>query len=461
MLGVLVLAAAGAGLALSMGGENGHERPPLALLRGPRSAVESKLRPLMHRVAARVEGLRGLEFRRRPTLEVMGEGRLAALGRRYARHEHRRPAASPKRLRHRRRIERASLEFDQLAGLLPPEFSLGPDTRGGLDRIAGAFDYRRNRIVLLRPLVQTRVQLVYTLAHELTHALESQRFDLRLRTLTHPGEAVSVRRAVVEGTATFVQDRYRRRYLHDEVPLAQRVEGMRSVIGAGPSAYAINAQAIFDYVDGALFVRNLYQRDHGWGLVNRALRQPPRRSTEILHPTSWPGRSAADRVRLGVSSMLRDGWRRTGAAAAGEEQALVILLAGTISSQAVPGAAGWDGGRFAVWRPASSEDDCGRGCATGDVGVIAFRWRHPRDAAQFALAVPSYMVIGLLAEPLSAHSWKLGNAYAALGTAARASALAFAPTPELAKALSNRASGRASAYDVRNEPGDGHRVRHG
>jgi len=158
--------------------------------------------------------------------------------------------------------------------------------------------------------------------------------------------------------------------------------------------------------------------------------------------------------------MLRPGWRRVGGAAAGEQQALVILLAGTISPEALPGAAGWDGGRFAVWQPRPREDDCGPGCATGDVGVVAFRWRHSRDAQQFALAVPSYMVIGLLAAPLSAHTWKLEDGYAALGTAACASALAFAPTPELAKALSIRASTHASAYDVRDEARAGFRVRH-
>jgi len=459
---MLVVVVAGVGVALALvGADEDRARPPLAMLRGPRAEVEAKLQPLLRQVARRVEGLRGLDFRRVPRLAVMGEGRIAALGRRYARRERERANAPPWRLHHRRRLERASLKFDQLAGLLPPEFSLGPDTKGGLDRIAGAFDYRRNRIVLLRSLIQSRVQLTYTLAHELAHALEGEQFHLRLDTLTQPDEAASVHRAVVEGTATFVQDRYRRRYLHDDVPLAQRLEGMRSVIAAGPSAYAINAQAIFDYVDGALFVRRLYGRSGGWRLVNRALRTPPRRSTEILHPRSWPGSDRAEPVRLGIAPMLRDGWQRVGGAAAGEEQALVILLAGTIGTQAVAGASGWDGGRFAVWRPRAPDEDCSGGCTAGDVGAVAFRWRHQHDPQQFALAVPAYMTLGLLAEPVSDRMWELDDGYAALGTAPRASTLAFAPTPELASALSRRASTHASAYDVRDEAGDGPRTRHG
>ena len=269
-------------------------------------------------------------------------------------------------------------------------------------------------------------------------------FKLRLATLSDPSERSGVRRAVIEGTATFVQDLYRQRYLHDQVSVAQRLEGMRSVIGTAPGAYAINAQTIFDYVDGALFVRNLYRRAGGWRLVNRALQDAPRRSTQILHPGSWPAAIGASPVRLGIEPRLRADWRRVGGAAADEERALVILLAGTIATEAASGAAGWDGGRFAVWRPQSPVEDCGSDCAAGDIGVIAFRWRHPHDAEQFGLAVPAYMLAGLFAERVRDRIWKLSDAYAALGTATRGSALAFAPTEAMAAQLSRRAASSAS-----------------
>ena len=77
-----------------------------------------------------------------------------------------------------------------------------------------------------------------------------------------------------EGTATLVQDRYQHRYLGDDLPIGQRIEGARSLIVTNPGAYAVNAEAIFDYVDAALFVHNLYQRTGDWRLVDRALRTP-------------------------------------------------------------------------------------------------------------------------------------------------------------------------------------------
>ncbi len=186
--------------------------------------------------------------------------------------------------------------------------------RAGIDRVGGAYDYSRGRLLIVPRLIQTRQQLDYTIAHELTHALEAQRFRLGLARLDDPSERERTRRAVIEGTATFVQDLYRQRYLHDEVPIAQRLEGMRSVIAAAPGAYAVNAQAVFDYADGARFIRSLYRRAGGWRLVDRALEKPPTRSTQVLHPRTWPARITVSPIRLHVAPLLRPGGGRWEAA---------------------------------------------------------------------------------------------------------------------------------------------------
>ena len=134
-----------------------------------------------------------------------------------------------------------------------------------------------------------------------------------------------------------------------------------------------------------------------------------------------------------------------GGGAADEERALVILLAGTIATQASDG--GVRMGRRAVrsLAPALSHRRLRlRVCIGADVGVIAFRWRHANDAEQFRLAFPSYMILGLFAERLSSRIWKLNDGYAALGTAVKGSALAFAPTGELAAGLSQTAARNAA-----------------
>ncbi len=251
---------------------------------------------------------------------------------------------------------------------------------------------------------------------------------------------------MTEGTATFIQNLYRHRYLDDNVPVAQRIATTQGIIDSQHSPYAVSSQAIFDYVHGGLFVSHLHHQANGYRLVDRAIRNPPRRTDEILHPRTWPGAGGrqlrVQPVNLGVAPLLRGRWRPVGGGIAGEERALTILLAGTWGTQASIGASGWDGGRFTVWRARG----CDERCDTGRVGVIAFRWRHRSDSDQFAVGVPAYLTLGLLASQVtSGRLWEVDGGYVALGRAPGGSALAFAPGKALALAVSRRAAASAAS----------------
>jgi len=443
-----VLAGVAAIVVLSAVGGSGHARtrPPLQILRGKPTQVEASLKPVGKRIARRVEKLRGLQFNHVPRVVAMGERHLATLGRNLARHVRARAALHPSRQQANHQLQRASIDLDQLAGLLPREPGLGPDARtSGLDRIGGAYDYPRHRIIIVPARIYTRVQLDTTIAHEMTHALEDQHFNLDLGRLTAPTEPAEVRRAITEGTATFIQNLYRHRYLDDNVPVAQRIATTQGVIDSQHSPFAVSSQAIFDYVDGGLFVSHLYHQATGFRLVNRAIRHPPRRTDEILHPRTWPGdggqKLRVPPVKLGVAPILSSRWRPVGGGIAGEERALTILLAGTYGTQAAMGASGWDGGRFSVWRPRG----CSGGCESERVGVIAFRWLHSGDSEQFAVGVPAYLTLGLLANQVrSGRLWGVDGGYVALGSDPGASALAFAPTKAIALAASRRAAASAA-----------------
>jgi hypothetical protein len=402
----------------------------------------------VRKVAARVERLRGLEFKRIPKIQIISGHRFDLLQARLARVARRRTTLSPlTKSRDRRRL-RAEVRLDQLAGLLPPLVTFGPDAAGGLDRVGGAYDYSADRIVLLRHLIINRRQLLYTLAHELTHALENQNLHLHLADLNRPTEAATVRRAVIEGTATFVQTRYLHRYQGDKVSVRQRIEGTRSVIGASNAPYALNAQAVFDYVDGALFVDRVYRRG-GWPAVARALRHPPRTSRAIIHPRFWPGAPKTATVHLDTGRILGHGWRELGGGVASEQQAVVILVAGAfeaVQADAFIGASGWAGGRFEVWRPTGGPSGCRPECATGDVGVVAFHWQGSGFANKFKFAAPPYLILALHASRTSGRAWQLpgGAGYVCIASAARGSALAFAPSARLAESLSQAAARQAS-----------------
>ena len=71
------------------------------------------------------------------------------------------------------------------------QFGISSDANSSLDRVGGAYDFSRRRLIIVPRLIETHAQLEYTLAHELTHALEAQHFRLRLATLGDPGERAS------------------------------------------------------------------------------------------------------------------------------------------------------------------------------------------------------------------------------------------------------------------------------
>jgi hypothetical protein len=389
------------------------------------------------RLAARVERIRGLRFESPPRVRVISAAQLAALGQRLNRGLIKRMRQEPGRLKRIRRLERARTGFGRLAGILPEQPASDVTARGPSEQIGAAYDYRDKRIILVQGATQTRRELQLVLAHELTHALEDQHFALHLPASVGPTQSEEARRALIEGTATFVAARYARLYLSDHVPVEQRLAGQRSLYGAGGSIpYATKAVTIFDYVDGALFVRGLHL--HGWRPVNRALRRPPTRTEQILHPRGWRRDPAPRPVRLALNPLLGAGWRLVGGGPAGEQDALAVLGKGAPDSEAKPGAAGWAGGRFQLWRPRGNADDC-EGCAAGDIGVVAFRWHGRLDTWQFSRAFFAYMLVGRLGERIGPRTWHLEDEFASLRNARRASAIAFAPTQHLATTFAQSA----------------------
>jgi hypothetical protein len=367
----------------------------------------------------------------------MSPAELAGLGQRLNRGLVRRMRKDPGRLASTRRLERVRTGFGRLAGILPDQAASDVTARGPSEQIGAAYDYRGKRIILVQGATQTRRELQLVLAHELTHALEDQHFALHLPASVGPTQSAQARRALIEGTATFVAARYARLYLSDHVPVEQRLAGQRSLYGAGGSTpYAAKAVTIFDYVDGALFVRGLHL--HGWRPVNRALRRPPTRTEQILHPRGWRRDSAPRPVRFALNPLLGGDWRLVGGGPAGEQDALAVLGKGAPDSEAKPGAAGWAGGRLQLWRARGEAGDC-EGCPTGDIGVVGFRWHGRLDTWQFSRAFFAYMLVGRLGERIGPRTWHLEDEFASLRNARRASAIAFAPTQHLATTVAQSA----------------------
>jgi hypothetical protein len=325
-------------------------------------------------IARRVEELRDLEFERLPRPEPVSpqqakrEG-LEDLDRQY-------PEAR----------RRADEELLKLLGLIEPDTDLRDLTASLFEEgVAGYYDPRTGRLrTVAGAATGTRVLAEMVLAHELTHALEDQRFGLDLEELTGGDDAALARLALIEGTATSLMTAYTARHFTAEEALG----------GALASAFAdtaslppfMQAQLLFPYVEGSAFVDELLRRAGGrWELVDTAYRfRPPASTEQVLHPQAYFDADEPARVRLEVAPLLGDGWEREVAGTWGELQTreLLVRAGGGGSAEA---AEGWGGDRYELWRarPAAGSD-CTAPCRAADVLVIRWRWDTPRDEAEFA-----------------------------------------------------------------------------
>ena len=342
----------------------------------------------------------------------------------------------PALARRERRLTRARLGLQRLAGLAPlPTATEASGGRASAEQIGGAYDYSTHSILLVNRTMATRRQLHLVLAHELVHALEDQRFRLRLATARGPSEAQQVRRALIEGTATVVAALYDHRYQQSNLSARLAVSSQQSILSAGgETPFADKASTIFDYVSGPLFVADLYRRARQtWRLVNRALRDPPALSRNVLGPASWPAGASPPPVPLVGVRPAGQRWRLVGGGVAGEEMLLSILSSGAPARFAQQAAAGWRDGRFAVWWRRGR--GCPLGCQTDTAGVLAVRLRDHPAVARVAEAYFDYALLALLGERIGERTWRVGDAYVALGTARRSAAIAFAPSKRRVRLL--------------------------
>jgi hypothetical protein len=308
-------------------------------------------------IAKRVEALRDLRYTSIPKPVAVSaatarrEG-LEDLDRQY-----------PAKRRH------ADEQVLKLLGLIAPDADLRELTGSLFEQgVAGYYDPRDGRLrVVSGTGTGTRVLTEMTLAHELTHALEDQRFGLDTDTAGSDDRDLA-RTALIEGSATALMYAYVTRYFSSGETLGGLIGSASGGTGGLPPF--LEAQVVFPYVGGDAFVEDLLRRAGGrWSLVDLAYKAHPPVSTEqILHPDAYFGADKPQRVRLRAGAVLGRGWTRAAAGTWGELQTRELVGSGAA-------AAGWGGDHYELW-----QSDAG----VGDALVMRWRWDTPRDEREFA-----------------------------------------------------------------------------
>lgn len=186
-----------------------------------------------------------------------------------------------------------------------------------------------------------------TTAHEITHALQDQSFDLvKLQeAVEDDSEASLALLSLIEGDAVLTQQLWSQQHQTPD----QQQEALRDM-GTGGQALAsapqyLRASLFFPYERGVAFVLELY-RDGGFGAVDAAFADPPTTSEQILHPQKYLAGEDADGIR--VARRPGPGWERDARYPLGEFDLQQLLLA-VGPAQADVASQGWGGGEVRSW----------------------------------------------------------------------------------------------------------------
>ncbi len=328
------------------------------------AAADKTRRTAIERTVAR---LRGLDFQRPVTYREIPRADLPAI------------------LRQKLAQQVPDQEFGDTSvslaalGLLPAGLDLKKTYLDLLGEQIGAF-YDQHSAELFtfsgQPLDNGQNRVI--LAHELTHALEDQHFQLARLPLETKGndDRALAASALVEGDATLVMSQY----LLGDLSAAVLKDTLTGAFGADMRQIAsapryLRETLLFPYLRGQEFCQALYQTG-GWDALAEAFRHPPESTAQILHPERFLARSNAlpTVVQLPGGPLL--GRTPIGNNVLGEF-GVREWLARWLRDAAEAGriAAGWQADRYLVY-----------GDATASSYVWKSAWSSPEAAAEFAEA---------------------------------------------------------------------------
>jgi hypothetical protein len=231
-------------------------------------------------------------------------------------------------------------------GLIPPDFQFRPFLiRLLTEQVAGYYDPRQQEFFLADWIDLDGQKPV--MAHELTHALQDQHFNLRRFDKWPKGDsdAELAAHALIEGDASLAMGVYVSRN-----PL--RIVALMKSMGTSNSSTeeidraprALRESLLFPYEQGMQWVTQLYRRE-GWPLVSKAFTNLPQSTEQILHADKYFSHEAPVKVSLpDITSALGSGWKRIDTDVNGEWGYYLILDEYLKSEEeSKRAAAGWGG----------------------------------------------------------------------------------------------------------------------
>jgi hypothetical protein len=190
-------------------------------------------------------------------------------------------------------------------GLVSPDFNLEKFLISFYTEQAAGFYDPHRKTMFIADWVEPDMQRL-VLAHELTHALQDQNFDLErfLKAVRPDDDASSARQAMVEGhaTAAMIQQLIAPMKLEDmpalEPLMAQVIHQQYEEFPAFNRApFFFRLQALFPYIEGMGFMQRGLQAG-GWKRLNSLFNDPPNTTKEIFEPQAYFEKQPLPKVSL-------------------------------------------------------------------------------------------------------------------------------------------------------------------
>ena len=198
------------------------------------------------------------------------------------------------------------------------------------------------------------------MAHELTHALQDQHFNLKRFENWPKGDsdAQLAAHALVEGDATLAMTLYMAKNPMIALAFINSLGGQEAATEQFNKApRALRESLLFPYEEGSAWATQLYKRG-GWEMVSQAFTKLPQSSEQILHAEKYFSYEAPHKLTLpDLKSVLGPGWKKLDDDVNGEWGCYLILeefLNETKESKQA--AAGWGGDRFALYETGKPDE---------------------------------------------------------------------------------------------------------
>ncbi|MFC1998603.1 hypothetical protein ACFLVR_03040 [Chloroflexota bacterium] len=246
------------------------------------------------------------------------------------------------------------------------------------EQIAGYYDPAAKKIYVISDEGPLKVSDMMTFAHEVTHALQDQHYDLTALSeqASDDSEYSMGITSLIEGDAVLTQGLYYWTDLNQRERdiYTQESEQTDSANYDATPRY-LQESLVFPYTYGYEFVLQLYQSG-GWDAVNAVYDDPPKSMEQIIHPDKYAAAENPITVALpDIETLLGNSWEIKTNGTVGEFDLKLILEAFiTPSDDTINAAARWGGDKYIYLKHDTTDEK---------TLVVYSTWDAETDAQEF------------------------------------------------------------------------------